>query len=75
MRTVLAKCASATRQKLSPQALIGNADHQAFEFHRSMLRTEPLKNCEGSNLSFLIFCHDVDHTRIGKHSQVLFFRP
>jgi hypothetical protein len=51
--TVLAKCAVCYfGQKPSTQALIGNADHQALDFHRSMLRTEPLENREGSNLSF-----------------------
>ncbi len=74
--TVLAKCAVRyLGQKLSTQALIGNADHHALDFHRSMLRTEPLENCEGGNLSLLIFSHDVDRTRIGKRAQVLLFRP
>jgi hypothetical protein len=76
MCTVLAKCAVCYfGQKPFSNASIGDADHQAFEFQRSMFRTQPLENCEGSNLSLQIFYHDVDHTRIGKHSQVLFFRP
>jgi hypothetical protein len=74
--TVLAKCAVCYfGQKPFTQALIGNADHQALDFHRSMLRTEPLENREGSNLSFFIFSHDVERTRISKHSQVLLCRP
>src|ERR1700722_12586337 len=71
MRSVLAKCAVCCfGQKPSAQALIGDANPNALDFHRSMLRTQPLENCAGGNLSLQIFGNDVDHTRIGKHSQV-----